>query len=83
MSEPIVKFTLEEAQDHYKGNPTVKCLTNGKVMMLNSKTIHSEKYAEHPEPWIWGRNYSGLNILLYGPSKFKSDSVKAEIINID
>ena len=83
MSEPIIKFTMAEALDHYKGNPAVKCLENSKTMMLNSSTIHSEKYAEHPEHWIWGKNFSGQNILLYCPSKFLPNYVKAEIINLD
>jgi hypothetical protein len=52
-------------------------------MMLNSETIHAEKHPEHPEHWIWGKNFSGQNILLYAPSKFLPKFVKAEIINID
>ena len=74
---------MAEALDHYKGNPAVKCLADERTKMLNSATIHSEKYLEHPEPWIWGANFSGQAILLYAPSKFKPDYHKAEIINLD
>ena len=83
MKEPIINFTMVEALDHYKNNPAVKCLASEKTMMLNSATIHSEKYPEHPDHWIWGFNFSGQNVLLYAPSKFLPKFVKAEIINMD
>lgn len=77
----MTKFTLEEAQEHFKDNPTVKCLSDGKRYVLNSNSIHSEKYPNYPEPWIWGRNFSGKNILLYAPGKVQTNIYfKAKIL---
>jgi hypothetical protein len=39
MKAPIINFTMDEAMDHYKNNPAVKCLADDKVMMLNSAII--------------------------------------------
>lgn len=81
-----IPFTLQEAIEHYKGNPTVMCLADETVCQIITQSIHSKKHPEHDEPWIWAYELQvdspiDNNVLLYAPGKLSTDYYKAPILD--
>lgn len=84
MTEPIQKFNITEAIDKYKGDPTVRCLADERIIKIRSNTIHAIKEEGWKEYWIWAYEHDqDRNVLLYAPSTFTEDFVCAEIIKRD
>ena len=83
---PNIHFTIEEAIKEYAGDPFVRCLSDEQVIQINSHTIHSEKEAAWPEPWLWAYSLDSMEIpvLLYAPGHFNvNECIKADIIEME
>jgi len=84
MGKPKEYFTIQEAVEHYAGDPVVICIADDQQAKIKSNTLHSEKQEGEAESWIWAYAEDGSSILLYGPSQFQDNKfVLAEIIKED
>ncbi len=85
--KPVVQFTIQEAIEHYKDDPTVMCLADEQVLQMDSRTIHGMQEQGYDEPWLWAYEKKGSGetvsntILLYAPGKLSTTYYKAPIMD--
>lgn len=85
MEKTYTKFTIQEAIEYYKGDPTVMCLADETVHQIDSNTIHSAQYLDYPEPWIWAyikkSKKINVSVLLYAPGKLSTTYYRSPILD--